>query len=253
MSSKLPNRSLAPLAALALKTVGLVILIAALVDMLVMPYPYQFLDREWQINTISQLVDRGIVPMVAVALFLTGSWIDQFEGLVAPKRKALQDLKFWVLLLSSLLGLFYLLAIPLHLNNVLTARGEALQKIDAEAAQADTRLDAQIGQQRQQIDQLIANPNLLEQAVEQGRIPQQEAALLEQFKQNPESLDQFIDQRVGEIQTRLGLEQEQLRSQVQSDATKSIIRIGISSLLLAIGYIIISWNGLKSWDEVASP
>jgi hypothetical protein len=40
-------------------------------------------------------------------------------------------------------------------------------------------------------------------------------------------------------------QQETQTRQVGREASKSAIRVGLSSLLLSIGYIVISWTGLK--------
>jgi hypothetical protein len=256
MTSKAANsRQMAPLASRALKTVGVIIIIAALLDIVILPMPYNPLDRQWQIAFVTQVVDRGIVPLVGLALLFTGYWIDSLVGNLA-KRKLWFDMRFWALLLASLMGLFYLMAIVLHVNNVFVARGQALERISQDAAQAETqletRLSQEVQQQREQIDVLVGNPEIFEQALQSGQVSQEQAALLEQFRDDPEALEQFLDNRVSEletqVQTEIGLRREQAEQEARMDALKSAIRVGGGSFLLAVGYIAVGWTGLKTLD-----
>ncbi|NJN88600.1 MAG: hypothetical protein HC881_22855 [Leptolyngbyaceae cyanobacterium SL_7_1] len=256
MSSRAPtSRQIAPVTSLALKVAGVVVTLAALLDMFILPIPYQPLNQQWQLNFITQIVDRGIVPLVGLALILTGFWVDSLIG-TAVKRKLWLDLKFWTVLLASLLGLFYLMAIPLHLNNVRLARQEAVTRIDQEASQTESqlegRLSQEVGQQRQQIDVLLQNEELLDQALQSGQVTQEQAAQLQQYRDNPDALNQFVEQRTEElrtqIQTQIGVRRQDLLASTRTEAIKSGVRIGLGSLLLAIGYLIIGWTGLRNLD-----
>ena len=75
--SVVTNPTKSPLAAIALKLVGLVTIISALLDYLILVIPPDFANPQWQLATTTQLVDRGIVPLVGIALILTGFWIDR--------------------------------------------------------------------------------------------------------------------------------------------------------------------------------
>ena len=70
--SVVTNPTKSPLAAIALKLVGLVTIISALLDYLILVIPPDFANPQWQLATTTQLVDRGIVPLVGIALILTG-------------------------------------------------------------------------------------------------------------------------------------------------------------------------------------
>jgi hypothetical protein len=254
MSSKAPsNRQIAPLTARSLKIVGIIIILAALLDIFVLPIPYQPIDRQWQISFVTQVVDRGIVPLVGLSLLLVSSWIESLAGMVS-RRPIWQDLRFWALLLACLLGLFHILAIPLHINNVRVVGNESLQKIEQEATQAEsqlgTRLNQEVGQQRDQINQLLSNEDLLNQALQSGQVSQEQAQLLQQFKQDPQALDKFVQERVNQLKTQLeteiGVRREQAQRSTKMETLKSSVRVGIGSFLLAIGYIFLGWTGLRN-------
>jgi len=248
-SDKAAGPLMSPLAAIALKLVGIVTIVSAIIDYLVLLIPPNFLDPQWQLSTTTQIVDRGIVPLVGIALLLTGFWIESNVGVTRHRQSLVSDLRFWACLFASLLGLVFLILTFLHVNNVRITSRSALEQVTTEASQAETqleqRLSTELNQQRQQLNQLLENEEVLQQAIESGQLPPE----IEQFRDNPEGLEAFLSERAGEarqqLQTELGTRREEAVQRVRREAWKSAIRISISSLLLAIGYIIIGWMGLR--------
>lgn len=246
-----------PLSAISLKLVGVVTIVSALLDYIILAVPPDLLNAQWQLNFTTQVVDRGIVPLVGVALLLTGFWVDRNAGRSSQSGTLLLDLRFWACVLSSLLGLIFLVLTFLHVNNVRITSQEALAQVSRQATEAESqleqRLQGQLSQQRDQLTQLLENETLLQQAIESGQVPEE----LQQLQGNPEALDQFIGERAKEAQQRLQSEianrQEEARQQVRQEAIKSAIRISISSLLLAIGYTVIGWTGLRRLMMINRP
>lgn len=238
-----------PLAATALKIVGVVTILSSLLDFLVLLIPPNFLDAQWQLNATTQIVDRGIVPLVGIALLLAGFWIDRSAGTAKASGSLLTDLRFWACAIASLLGLVFLILTFLHVNNVrITAQG-ALAQVEREANQAreqlGQRLEGELNQQQSQLQSLLEDEALLQQAIEAGQLPEE----IQQFQNNPEGLNEFLTQRAGEaqqeIETEIGTRREDARAQVRQEAIKSATRISISSLLMSIAYIVIGWTGLR--------
>jgi hypothetical protein len=244
-----PPAVASPLAAIALKAAGLVAVISALLDYLILLIPPNLTNTQWQLATTTQLVDRGIVPLVGIALLLTGFWVDSRVGRATSQKSLVTDLRFWVCALASLLGLMYLLLTLLHLNAVRLSSQTALEQVSAEASQASTeleqRLSTELSQQQTQLGILFENEDLLSQAIQSGQLPQD----IQQYQNNPEGLNQFLQQRADEarqqIQTEIGTRRADAERRVKTEAWKSAIRTSITSLLLAAGYVIIGWNGLK--------
>ncbi|MBE9078644.1 hypothetical protein IQ241_15305 [Romeria aff. gracilis LEGE 07310] len=246
---KLPS----PLAAVSLKIVGGITILASLIDFLVLLIPPDFLNRQWQIATTTQLVDRGIVPLVGIALLFTGYWIDSSLGSTVQRRSLAVDMRFWVCVLACILGVVFLVATVLHPNNIRIQSRDALAQVSQEAEQANEqlqqRLNAEVGQQRAQIDALLQNPEQLQAALESGQVTDEQRAQIEQFQNNPAALDEFLNSQVGQLQnqlqTEIGTRQTTAARNVRIEAWKSGIRIAVSSLLLALGYTLIGWMGLR--------
>ncbi|MEM9266324.1 MAG: HpsJ family protein [Cyanobacteria bacterium P01_F01_bin.13] len=242
-----------PIAALALKLVGGITILAALVDFLVLLLPPDLLNRTWQISTTTQLVDRGIVPLVGIALLFTGFWIDSFVSGKRGRGNLMLDPRFWTCILACILGLIFAVLVPVHMNNVRLQSKDALNQVSTEASQATTqleqRLTAEVTQQRDRISTLLSNPDQIDQLVASGEVTAEQADQIRQFEGNPESLNEFLSGQATELRTRLeteiGSRREEATKRVRSEATKASIRISLSSILLAIGYIVIGINGLR--------
>jgi hypothetical protein len=255
MATKAPTGPTALLASRTLKTVGIIMVLATLLDLIILPMPYLLGDRPWQINFVSQTVDRGIVPLVGIVLFLTGFWIDGSTGEDRPRRSMVADPRFWACILASIMGLFYLLVFPFHLNNVRLTNDDALKTLNQQATQAesqgiDARLQQEVESTRQQLTLLVgANETDLQKLVTDGRLTQEQLEIVKKAKADPKFLDTFLQQRQAEarekMQTQIGKEKTEKTKQIQGDALKSGLRVSISSLLLAIGFIVIGWTGLR--------
>lgn len=248
MSSVTPP-AVSPLAAISLKLVGKITVIASIIDYAVLLFPPQFNSTQWLLGTTTQLVDRGIVPLVGIALLFAGAWIESNLGIGSRARNLLIDSRFWACILASLLGLMFLGLTILHPNNVRITSRDAIGQISTQADQASTQLEARFTQQRDQLGALLQNEEQLQLAIESGQIAPEQLGVLEEFQNDPAALDQFLEQQLGEArqqaQTQIGTRREEAEQQVRQEALKSGIRVAISSLLLAIGYIVIGWTGLR--------
>jgi hypothetical protein len=268
------NRFTSVSAALTVKVVGIICILSFFVDFLILLLPFQPTDRVWQINLATALVDRGIVPLVGLGLLFAGYWFDSADA--GSDRPQGIDLRFPALIISSILGLMFLLIFPLHLNNVNQAKTQTLNRIAQEAAQAENQLDnrfsqlqaqltteqgkAQLEQLRNQtkaqFSEILKDDQRYKQALESSQIPANIKELLKKAKTDPQVLDKAIEQQT-DIQTlrtqqlsQVRQRREEAEQQAKDTAWKSGLRIGISSLLLSIGYIIIGWTGLRGIGAV---
>lgn len=240
-----------PLAAIALKVAGAIAIVSALLDFLILLIPPNLTNVQWQLATTTQFVDRGIVPLIGIALLLVGLWVDSSVGRIAQPKSLTADLRFWACALASLLGLVYLLLILLHLNAVRLSSQTALAQVGTEAsdaaAQLQQRLSTELSQQQSQLGALLQSENqeLLNQAIQSGQLPPD----IEQYRDDPEGLTQFLQQRADqakqEIEAQIGTRRAEAERQVKTEAWRSGVRISMISLLLSAGFSIIGWLGLK--------
>ncbi len=265
------NHPIFPLAVRTLKVVGVILILSFLLDFIILSFPSGPRDSQWQIGFATALIDRGIIPLVGLALIFAGYWIEKNNSDFLVNRKSWLDLRLWAVL-SSLLGLVFLLLVPIHLNNVNQARAQTIQQISQDASRAESNLQAQLGQLqtqlgdervqaelerqrsqfRSQVNELLQDEQRFNQAIQSNQISETEKKLLQQFKADPKSLDTYVAQQadpqtlLAQRLNQIRAQQEQLKQQARQDAWKSALRIGISGLLLAFGYIVIGWTGLRS-------
>lgn len=246
------SRQLSAIAAQTLKYVGIILILAALIDYAVLLVPSDVPAKlssleglRWQMALFSQIVDRGVVPLLGFVLLLTGVWVDSVSGAPPARQKLWQNVSVAALWLASLLGLVFLVLSPLHINNTYRANQQTLTQISQEAGQAE----GQLNQQLQQINSLVKSDSQLNQAIESGQIKgdqlAQVQALKSQIQQQLQSDPQALDKRAKDAQTQIRTRRLDLEKRAKSEFLKSGLRVGLSSLLLAVGYIMVGWTGLR--------
>jgi len=246
------SRQLSAIASQTLKYVGIILILAALIDYAVMLVPSDVPAKlssleglKWQIALFSQIVDRGVVPLLGFVLLFTGVWVDSVSGAPPERQKAWQNVSFVALLLASLLGFVFLVLSPLHFSNTYRANQQTLTQISQEAGQAE----GQLNQQLQQINSLIKSDSQLNQAIEsrqlKGEQLAQDQALKSKVQQQLQSDPQALDKKAKDAQTQIRTRKLDLEKRANSEFLKSGLRVGLSSLLLAIGYITVGWTGLR--------
>lgn len=251
-----------PTAPFILRVVGIILILSALVDYISLLIPPNFSDKAWFASVVTQFVDRGIIPMVGLGFLLTGAFLEAGSLALGDRAKPFLTFRFWALLLSLLLGLLFLIAFPLHLNNTRQVSDQALERIDRESKDAETQLNAQVQQRQDQISAALRDPNQAKQLDEQ--LKQIDAAIasgqlkgdqltqaqraqkeLQALKANPGSVaDRAKDFRNQQL-TQLRERRQQAENQARGEFWKTGVRVGISSLLLSLAYFLIGWTGLK--------
>ena len=260
------SRQFSSVAARTLKVVGIILILSALLDCIVLSLPGEtsdILNRGWQLAAATQIVDRGIIPLMGIALLMTGFWVDSSSGVSIERRNVWVDLRFWALLISSLLGLIYLLLVPVHLNNTRLELKDTLAQVDKEAGQAEAQLEGQIkseqfkaqveqlkSQRRSQIGALLQDEGKLQEALKSPDVPKELKAVLQESKKDPKALDKFLEQQAQELpnqaRNEIRTRKQQKEKELRTRSRNSSLQTGISSLLLAIGYITVGWTGLRS-------
>ncbi len=260
------SRQFSSVAARTLKVVGIILILSALLNSIVLSLPGEISDmsnRGWQLAAATQIVDRGIIPLMGIALLMTGFWVDSSSGVSIDRRNVWVDLRFWALLISSLLGLIYLLLVPVHLNNTRLELKDALVLLDKEAGQAEAKLDAQIKSEqykseleqrksllRSQIGTLLQDDGKLQQELKNPNLPKELKTVLQESKNDPKALDKFLEQQAQELPNQarkeISTQKQQKEKELRTRSRNSSLQTGINSLLLAIGYITVGWSGLRS-------
>ena len=258
------NSSASKFTSLCLKTVGTILVVSSLLDYITLAIPFQPLDSQWQIAFTGQIVDRGIVPLVGMTFMLVGYWID--DTVSKAVKSSGFSIRLPVFILSLFLGFVFLILVPLHLNNLRLVSSNAMSQIEQKAGEAENRISEQYEQlnaiasdpQRlqllesriQELDTAIGSgqfqgQNLNAQQLQRLTETKQQLQNFRELAQNPEALEG----RLTELQTQLRDQKLEREGRARTEAIKQGVRTGLSSLLLAVGYLVMGWFGLQGTNQ----
>ena len=257
-SSKISNFT-----SLCLKTIGGILVLTSLLDYLTLAIPFQTSDAQWQIAFTSQIVDRGIVPMVGIVLIVLSYWVESHISKATNSQGF--DLRLPAFFLSLFLGLVFFLLVPFHLNNLRFVSVQNAAQIDASTEEAQSVISQRYQQLKnpQNVQLITQRINDIDRALNSGKLngetvsPQQRQQLTS-TKQQLESLSKnaknpaALDAKLNEVQTKLQTETLEQKSKAKTEVIKQGLRTGISSLLLAIGYLLMGWFGLQNMNSPAA-
>jgi hypothetical protein len=239
-----------PYIALILKVAGIVLIAGTLLDYIFLALPPNFLDSQWLANLINEWVARGTVPLLGLGLLFLGVW---FEPDVESSR-GLRGLSKIALVLPLGLGLLFLVLAPLYFNSSRLTSAAQTRQINQQADQAERQLNATLERQREQVSSLVSNQEQLaqlQQRLDSINLPKDQQSQLQQAKEtlkkvksDPKALDQEVSKAHTEGLNRIKTQQTTALSQLQSQLRRDRIHTTGSSLLFAVGYLLIAWIGL---------
>lgn len=254
---------------LCVKLMGVIFILSFLLDAGSFIYPFNWQQSQWQISVITSLVDRGIVPLVGMAFILIGYWIDVSSG--TAKKSSSLDLRLPVYILASLFGLIFLLLVPIHLNNLNQAKATALEQIEQGVGQGEQQIQGflanlnNISRNPQQLDQQIAQrqqvlsagqiqgQQLTTQQIEELTLQTEQLRNLRELAKQPEEFKNRVEEIKNQLETQLADRRREAEDQAKTTALKQGLRIGLSSLMLAIVYSVVGWLGLVGLKNTQTP
>jgi Tfp pilus assembly protein PilX len=236
--------------ALMLKAVGVVLILGTLVDYVMLAVPPNFLNSQWLVNLISEWVGRGSVPLLGLAIVFLGVWLDRSRA----ESDALKGLPTVALVLSVLLGVLFLVMAPLYFNSSRLTSAAQTRQINQQAAQAEQQLNNLLAQRRDRVSAIVSDEaqlNRLEQELESLDLPEDQQAQLRQIqetldkvKSDPKALDQEVAKARTQGQTEIQERQKTALNELQSEMRRDRLHITLSSLVFALGYLLVGWTGL---------
>jgi hypothetical protein len=236
---------------LALKTAGAVLILSSLIDLVFMlVFPPENLVLEggrWWLYATSQLVDRGLLPLVGIAFMVTGDWIKIVSTEDGGNRGTVSRIAIYVL--ASLLGLIFVLIIPFQLNATNDFKAQELKKIETEVAQIEKGIKNNLNQiNAQSKDKIKEQITAIEKELKGGQIPPERLTNLQITKSKLELLlndpKKFAAESEQNLQ-QLQKQKQKVEAQAGERMLKTGVRTSLASVLLAIAYITIGWSGLR--------
>jgi hypothetical protein len=236
---------------LALKTAGAVLILSSLIDLLFMLFfPPENLVLEgnrWWLYATSQLVDRGLLPLVGIAFVVAGDWIKIVSTEDGGDRG--NAWRIGTFSLASLLGLIFVLIIPFQLNTTNEFKSQDLKKIGDEVTQLEKGIKSNLQQiNAQSKDKIKEQITAIDRELKSGQAQGDRLANLQLTKSklellltDPKKFAQESEQNLQQLQKQ----KQKAEAQASERMLKTGVRTSLASLLLAIAYVTIGWTGLR--------
>lgn len=127
------------------------------------------------------------------------------------------------------------------------------QEADSVESQLQTRLRQEFVEQRHQIEQLLQSEELINSAIQDGQLSQEQAELIQDFRERPQLLDQFLEQRAAEFQRRIQTEIYQRRIEAEKRIRKKADKIFSAAALLDSNSLNPNFYVVRGTDFVLLP
>lgn len=244
---------------LSLKVVGLILIVSSFLDFITLSIPLKLSQPSWQLQFVTTVVDRGIVPLMGMILFFLGWWLNNTLQEDSNKKKKNFDTRFPLFVIAVIMGMCYLVVIPIHLGNINDLRRSALVRINQQALQSETRIQAEYDQ----IQELLSDPQgstKVQEALGQinailnseQQLSNEQRLQLEQNRQRLVNFQKYldkpevVDQELTRMQGQLDKAKLEKITEANLESVKQGLRIGFNSFLLSLAYSILGWFGLKN-------
>jgi len=238
-----------------LKLVGAILILTSLIDYITLFTTIDFQNKQSIITFTTGVVDRGFIPLVGIILTSLGVWLE--SGDAPSGNSASPMLRLVALVIASILGLLFLVIVPWHVMTVRDAAATEVVELGKRAEALKTQVETQVKQLKaqgpQQLDAQLAQ---IEQSINNGSLSgtqltqaQQERERLRQLKTDPKALEATMEAQIAPKRTeelaRIDSDAKKAKELTETNAMRSALRTGLNSLLLAIGYVILGWTGLR--------
>ncbi len=226
---------------LVLPLVGIVLILTFVFDFTVRLFGLDFSKPDLLLNLLNELIDRGVIPLIGLALVSAGFWFNKALTRpsidpASPAASPLGSPQFWTFVFASLLGLLFLLLVPIHFST----SGQTVNAAITRADQQEAQMKFDIQQKQQNINQVLASGQL-DQLIQQKNLPAQDLALLQELKKDPKAFDKQAAQGLSEMTAK----KKQALDQVNKEISIMRWRAEVRSILLALGFVAIGWTGLR--------
>lgn len=247
-----------PPAALVLQFVGIILVLTFFLDFVIRLIALPVSTEEMQYNLMNELIDRGVMPLIGLALVYMGFWLKRSVTPLKSSGVPWKDSNFWTFVFASLLGLLFLIVIPFHYAKTGELFTKGMEQFDQRVAQDELRVQQgqrQLEQEKQQWQAISKDSSQIDTLLQNPQIPPQQKAALQQLKQDPAALEKAsqntlvqIEENLKQVktqQTELEKRKAEQIEQAKGERFMSRTRSSIRSILLAAGFAVIGWTGLR--------
>ncbi|CDM94416.1 MAG: HpsJ family protein [Limnospira sp. PMC 1291.21] len=210
-----------------LRAVGYGLLFLSMLDLLTIILPPQLMNPVWEFQTMGGIVERSAVPLISLVFIFFGE-----RNLRGRFEEPLLMFMSWF---SLLLGVLFILMVPLGIFNTLRIEQQSSEQIDSQVEQRITDIQT-VQQQLEQTTSEDQMRELISRLDTQGRSPD---------IQNREQVNQIKEELSGFLSTtaqRTQIEAEQTRRNRRITLFKNSVKWNIGALVSGVLFVTI-WRG----------
>ncbi|MBD2626916.1 HpsJ-like protein, cyanoexosortase A-associated [Trichormus variabilis] len=214
-----------------LQLLGYILLIFSLIDYLAILIPPRLTDPAWEFQAIGQMVDH----VWSILLGLTFIFLHNKGSILKPRQLPILKLLSWV---SLIIGIFYLLMLPLGINNSLTLYRNI-----------NNQFLTQQGQQQEQLQKVIErlkttnSPQELTNLARILNLPNENGV-----SQSPQELKNKISQQIQTVAQNSAATANAAKREQIKNLLKSAVRINLGTVISGV-CLIMFWN-LTRWIRI---
>ncbi len=213
-----------------LRFIGYALLIFSIVDYLAILVPPKLTDPNWELQAIAQMVDH----VWSILLGLTFIFLFNETSVIKVRQIALLKLLSW---LSLFIGIFYLLMLPLGVNNSLTIYRTI-----------NNQFTTQQSQQKEQIQKITEGLKNITSSEQLTKIAANLKITIEpNSKPSPQELKNKISQQIQtSAQTAISAANGAKREQTKT-LIKAAAKINLGTIISGVCFIVL-WR-LTDWSR----
>lgn len=214
-----------------LRFLGYVLLVFSLIDYIAIFIPPRLTDPVWEFQSIGQMVDHVWSPLLGLAfIFLYNQ-----TSIVKAKQVSILKVLSWF---SLAFGIFYLLLLPLGINNSLTL----YKGINAQFTNQQAEQQEQLQKITEKLNG-VKSPQELNNVAKSLNLSNEAGS-----NQSPEGLKKTISQQIQTVaQNTLATAKAGNREQIKN-LVKNAVRINLGTIISGISFITL-WN-LTRWARI---
>ncbi|MBO3459249.1 HpsJ family protein [Aetokthonos hydrillicola Thurmond2011] len=226
---QIPNPTLENQRFILLNFVGYILLIFSVIDYAEILFPSQLTDPVWEFQTIEKLVEH----VWSLLLGLTFVFIQQ-QDINKFKLRVLSSLSW----LSFVLGLLYLLMLPLGINNSITIYHNSNAQISNQAAQQK--------EQFSKLSQIVNKANTSKELHNLDKIinPQN----ITPINDDTQELKNKLSQQLESLSLQVSNKAKSAKKTLANNLIKKAVKVNLGTVLTGVCLIII-WR-LTCWTRI---
>jgi hypothetical protein len=231
--------------AVILKLSGQSLIAITLLNYVMLLIPPRLAEATWWFTLSTQVIEQGIIPLLGMGIFFVGIAIELLGGTAGQENTWISKTEPWIYRLALLLGILFVLLAPVHGLAAIVRNQASVTQLDERLAQQNKQVEFQLDRQRELYTAVLDGDATLEDLVGDEPLSDGQMEVLNKIKSDPQALDRQLEAAQIAINESVQKRAAEARKEAKLGVWKSILRLGLTSWMLAGCYLNVAWIGIK--------